>query len=371
MTKLRADKVERLLARAQREVDEGLLPGVQLALAVDGDVQLFESFGDATDETRFAAFSATKAFVAGAVWVLIGEGTVDPAQRVVEHIPEFGTNGKEVITVEQVMLHTSGFPHAPMPFTDGLTSESRTARFAEWRLSWEPGSAYEYHATSAHWVLAEIIERVTGQDHRDFLEQRVTRPAGIGRRVLGLSAGQQSNIAELVNVGEPPSKAEIKAVLGIDSLPITEVTPEALVAFNQPGVRAVGVPGGGGVMTAADLATYYQALLHNPDGMWDADVLRDATGNVRSMLPDRLLGVPASRSLGLVISGEDGKGNLRGFGKTGSPRMFGHGGAGGQIAWADPETGLSFAYMTNGLDQHTFRSARRTVALSSIAAECA
>jgi len=105
--------------------------------------------------------------------------------------------------------------------------------------------------------------------------------------------------------------------------------------------------------------------------MWDADVLRDATGNVRSMLPDRLLGVPASRSLGLIISGEDGKGNLRGFGKTGSPRMFGHGGAGGQIAWADPETGLSFAYMTNGLDQHTFRSARRTVALSSIAAECA
>lgn len=371
MTKLRGDRIEQLLARARREVDEGLLPGVQLALAVDGEVQLYESFGDASSDTRFAAFSATKAFVAGAVWVLIGEGSVDPAQRVTDHIPEFGTNGKEDITVEQVMLHTSGFPHAPMPFTDGLTSAGRTARFAEWRLNWEPGSAYEYHATSAHWVLAEIIERVSGQDYRDFVQQRVTKPAGIGRRVLGLSAGEQSNIAELVNVGDPPTPAEIKAVLGLDSLPVTEVTPEALVSFNQPGVRAVGVPGGGGFMTAADLATYYQALLLNPGDMWDADVLRDATGNVRSMLPDRMLGVAASRSLGLIISGEDGLGGLRGFGKTGSPRMFGHGGAGGQIAWADPETGLSFAYMTNGLDQHVFRSARRTVALSSIAAECA
>src|SRR5688500_13470185 len=123
MTKLRGDKVEQLLTRAQREVDEGLLPGVQVALAIDGNVEVFESFGDATPETRFAAFSSTKAFVAGAIWVLIGEGKIDVGKRVSDVIPEFGTNGKEDITIEQVMLHTSGFPHAPMPPLEGNTSD--------------------------------------------------------------------------------------------------------------------------------------------------------------------------------------------------------------------------------------------------------
>ena len=371
MTRLKQEKVEQLLTRARREVDEGLVPSCQVALAIDGEVEVFETFGNETNETRYVIFSSTKAFVAGAVWVLIGEGKVDVGKRVIDYIPEFGTNGKEDITVEQVMLHTSGFPHAPMPFTDGDTSEGRTRRFAEWRLNWEPGTSYEYHATSAHWVLAEIIERVTGQDYRDVVEERVTRPAGIGRRVLGLPPDEQDGVAPLVNVGEPATSEELMAVLGVSSLPVTEVTPEALISFNTPEVREVGVPGGGAVMTAADIATYYQALLLNPGGMFDGDVLRDATTNVRSMVPERLSGLPASRALGVVVAGDDGRGSLRGFGKTGSPRMFGHGGAGGQIAWADPDSGLSFGYTVNGLDQHVIRQARRGVALSSIAAECA
>lgn len=371
MTRLKQDTVDQLLTRAQREVNEGLVPSCQVALAIDGKVEVFETFGNETNETRYVIFSSTKAFVAGAVWILIGEGKVDIGKRVIDYIPEFGANGKEDITVEQVMLHTSGFPHAPMDFEAGATSEGRTRNFAKWRLNWDPGTSYEYHATSAHWVLAEIIERVTGEDYRDFVEQRVTRPAGIGRRVLGLRDDEQENIAPLVNVGEPPTKEELLVALGIESLPVTEVTPEALISFNDPRVRAVGVPGGGAIMTAADIATYYQALLLNPGNIWDADTLRDATGNVRSMVPDRLFGLPASRALGVVVAGEDGRGNLRGFGKTGSPRTFGHGGAGGQIAWADPDSGLSFGYTTNGLDQHTLRQARRGVALSSIAAECA
>jgi CubicO group peptidase (beta-lactamase class C family) len=58
------------------------------------------------------------------------------------------------------------------------------------------------------------------------------------------------------------------------------------------------------------------------------------------------------------------------MGKTVSPRAFGHNGAGGQIAWADPETGLSFCYLTNGLDQHELRQWRRTTGIASRAANC-
>src|SRR6476646_9137390 len=80
--------------------------------ARDGELVAFETFGDATNDTRYCIFSCTKPIVASAAWLLIGEGRLDPARRVAEYIPEFAANGKESVTVEQVMLHTSGFPNA-------------------------------------------------------------------------------------------------------------------------------------------------------------------------------------------------------------------------------------------------------------------
>jgi CubicO group peptidase (beta-lactamase class C family) len=123
-------------------------------------------------------------------------------------------------------------------------------------------------------------------------------------------------------------------------------------------------------MRARDLAMFYQALLHNPQGVWKPDVLADATGNVRSRVPDRWTGIPANRSLGLVLAGDDGHSNMRGMGRTLSPRAFGHNGAGGQIAWGDPDSGLSFGYCTNGLDQNVVREPRRTTAIASLAGVC-
>ena len=132
--------VQAVLERARREVDAGLLPSCQIALAIEGELEVFESFGDATDDTRYVVYSATKAFVAGAMWALIGDGLVDPSQPVVAYVPEFGSNGKDAVTVEHVMLHTAGFPQAPMAVLDGDTSAGRCAAFARWRLEWEAGS---------------------------------------------------------------------------------------------------------------------------------------------------------------------------------------------------------------------------------------
>jgi CubicO group peptidase (beta-lactamase class C family) len=303
------------------------------------------------------------------MWALIGDGLVDVDRRVVDCVPEFGTNGKDVITVEQVMLHTSGFPHAPLGPPQWATAEGRLAAFARWRLNWEPGSSYEYHPTSAHWVLAAIIDAVTGDDYRDVVAERVTTPAGLPR-VLGLDADQQGGIARLVTVGDPATAEEVKAAYGVESLPVTEVTPEALLAFNEPANIEVGVPGGGAVMRASDLALYYQALLHNPGEMWKPDVLADATSVVRNQIPERWSGIPANRSLGLWLAGDDGFSHIRSFGRTVSPGAFGHPGAGGQLAWADPATGLSLGYCTNGLDQHVVREPRRGTAISSLAAVC-
>src|SRR5262252_1293636 len=158
-------KLDDLFARARKEIDEGLLPSCQLAVAKDGRLVASATYGNAEASTRYVIFSATKALVASAVWILIAEGRIDPAATVASYIPEFASNGKDVVTVEQVMLHTSGFPNAPMHPSLWLDRAARVERFQSWRLNWEPGTRFEYHATSAHWVLAELIARASGVDH--------------------------------------------------------------------------------------------------------------------------------------------------------------------------------------------------------------
>jgi CubicO group peptidase (beta-lactamase class C family) len=362
--------VAKLADRTHREVDAGLLPSCQWALAYEGEIVAGETYGDATDSTRYSMFYSIKPFVASVVWQLIAEGLIDPAERVVTYFPEFGANGKDAITVEQVMLHTSGFPTAPLGPPRWADRAARQQVMAGWRLNWEPGTRYEYHPTSAHWVLAELIDRVTGGDYRDELERRVTGPLGLGR-VLGLPADQQQGIAELVPVGEEATAEELQAAFGMPELPGTEVTLPAMLAFNDPANREVGVPGGGGVIGARNLALFYQELLHNKQGLWPDDLLADVTGNVRNTMPDPLTRTPANRTLGLILAGDDGRSHFRGMGRTLSAKAFGHNGAGGQLAWGDPQTGLSFAYMTNGLDQHVVREPRRGTSIDSLAGLCA
>jgi CubicO group peptidase (beta-lactamase class C family) len=299
---------------------------------------------------------------------LLAEGAVSLDDRVADHVPEFGTNGKDVITVEQVLLHTSGFPRAPLGSPQWNTREGRLAAFSKWTLNWEPGTRYEYHATSAHWVLAELLARIDGCEHTQSIRRRVLEPLGLTKLALGVPPEQQADIARVVHTGSTPTPDEFEAVLGVRGIDVGEVTEEALEGFNRPDVISVGVPGGGGVATASDLALFYQALLRNPGGLWDPKWLSIATSEVRNTFPDPLTGVSANRSIGVVICGDDGKGPRRGFGHGTGPRTFGHDGAGGQLAWGDPDSGVSFAYVTNGLDRNVIRQWRRNIGINSRAA---
>jgi CubicO group peptidase (beta-lactamase class C family) len=338
-----------LLDAARADVDDGWLPSCQLAVARDGELIAFETFGAATAQTRYCIFSCTKPIVAAAVGLLIGDGYLDVTRPASEYVPELAAGDLAAVTVEQVMLHIGGFPNAPMPGLDGGDPERRRARFAEWRSEWEPGTRFEYHGGSAHWVLADLVERLSGTDFRDFVEQRVSKPLGLPR-LLGIPENAQGDIAPLVPVGGGTDKQALW--------------------LNQPAARALGVPSGGAIMRAADLALFYQALLHNPEGLWDAAVLDDATTNVRCVLPDNLLQVPVNRTLALVVAGDDGQHVMRygSFGQSNGPRSFGHAGVHGQVGWADPDTGLSFAYCTNGIDADVVKEAVRGLRLSDIAA---
>lgn len=369
---LKIDKVSELLARVQKEVKEGLLPSAQVALARNGKVGVFESYGSAKAESLTCIFSATKAITSAAAWILIQEGKLDENEIVADIVPEFGTNEKESITVQQLFTHTAGFPSAPFAPLDWVDKDKRYARFSKWRLNWEPGTRYEYHPSSSMWVIAELIERRSGQDYTAFVKEYVTGPLGLSNLIVGLSVEEGKRALDVEHSGDPLT-SEDYARMGIPEPPVTEVTEEALLNFNRDEIRAVGVPGGGGYANAHDLALFYQALLQGGlegNQLWSDSTL-NSVRNIRSGdLKDPLFRQLANRGLGIIISGDENR-NFRGFGKTNSPQAFGHNGAGGQIAWVDPESGLSLAYLTSGHDRNNVRQGKRGVAISSIAAECA
>ena len=125
-------------------------------------------------------------------------------------------------------------------------------------------------------------------------------------------------------------------------------------------------------MTAGDLALFYQALLaggraHGGAPVWQPETIAMAREIRSGDFTDPIFGKRANRALGLIVAGDKDR-TYRGFGHTGSALMFGHNGAGGQLAWGDPATGLSLGYCTNGMDRHPVRQARRSVAISSHAA---
>jgi CubicO group peptidase (beta-lactamase class C family) len=383
---LNPHKVQALMDRAEREIKEGLLPACQIAIARNGKIGAMRTFGravqggverPATDETLFVAMSATKAITSSAAWLLMQEGKFHPSDQIVKYVPEYGTNGKEPTTIEQLLIHTAGIPIAPGSPKDWGDHKRRLERFAQWRPDHVPGAQFAYHIHTNYWPIAEAIERISGQRVGDFVRERVAQPLGIPELQIGIPRALNDRVADLKWVGEPAKEEEyIKLGVKPPRAGLSTIDEGAILEFNDPDTRVIDFPAGGLMTTAGDLALFYQALLHDGrsyDGkqIWRSEMLAEARRIRSGDLIDPARGIVANRALGIVIAGGDGKANLRGFGRTNSAEAFGHPGFGGQLGWADPASGISFAYLTNGFDRHDLREGRRSVALCSLAGSCA
>jgi CubicO group peptidase (beta-lactamase class C family) len=348
----------------------------QVAVARAGRVAGFAAFGSARfggelraadRDSLFALFSVTKAFVSSAAWMLLEQGQLALGDRVADHIPEFGRNGKDAITVEQLLTHTAGFPSAMMPSRDWLSEERRLANLGDWKLEWEPGSRFTYHGSATMWVLAQLITQRTGQDYRDFIRTRIFEPLGLCDLFIGVPEEHHARIAEVVPVGEPLSEDQ-QAVSPVDAPTLSE---EMVTYINGKEPRSIGSPGGGGIGSAADVALFYQGVLASlagAEGLWEAATVADACTPRNPEFIDPMTKAPALRGLGLVIAGNEGR-IWRGFSPDNSARSIGHMGAGGQVAWADPVSGISFAFATNGAEQSPLRQGANGLRLSNIAAD--
>ena len=168
MTSIVQSRLDALVARCRREVDEGRLPGYQLAVGFDNEIVYAEAYGDAADHNRFHTYSAVKPTVSLTVLELAAEGLLDVDATVASVLPSFGENGKHAITLSQVLLHAGGFPTAPIG-AEAIDRQQRLERYASWHTTWEPGTRFEYHPSQAHWVLADMIEEVVGRPYADAL----------------------------------------------------------------------------------------------------------------------------------------------------------------------------------------------------------
>ena len=327
-------RLDIFLRRVRLEVDHGSLPSAQVAVARNGRLVAFETYGEATPEKRYILQSVGRTIVAGAVWKLIGDGLLDGAERVGDIVAEFATNGKEVVTVEQVLTHTAGFPFAPLGYPKMLERTKRLEAFSKWRLDWEPGSRLQFHLTGAAWVIAEVVERRTGLPFAEYLHAEIVEPLGLGL-LLPVPAEQYHDVLAVPVATDRVSDDQ-------------EVDPWGPWYLANAEVLAAGEPSHSIAGTAADVALFFQALLHS--GLWKDDVVEEATRIHVSTQPagERLYGgSDETANLGLfcmIAGGVGGSWTPR----TGSPRTFGNGGAPCQLAFMDPDTGTSFAFLTNG-----------------------
>lgn len=305
----------------QDQVDHGGLKGAALQVH-RGDEVFRQSFGTAELDSMFLLGSITKPFTAVAVMILVDEGELrlkDPASK---YVPEFSEGAKKDVTVEQLLIHTSGLPdqlqennalrarHAPL--TDFVRGTCSTP------LLFAPGTRYLYQSMGIL-LAAEIVERVSRMPLPKFLADRCFKPLGMHRTVLGLGGRKKSDMMPMQTEHAAPESG------GGD--------PDAKNwDWNSDYWRNLAAPWGGAHSTIGDLTLFLRSFLH-PDGR----VLRPETA--RLMIQNHTPGLQASRGIGFMVGPE-------GFGSARSPRTFGHSGSTGTLAWADPATDTSFVLLT-------------------------
>ncbi|MDO8390751.1 MAG: serine hydrolase domain-containing protein [Actinomycetota bacterium] len=363
MTVIDRSRLADLTDRIRLDLANGEITAAQVAVGLHGAVVVFEAFGTATTHDRFVVFSATKPLTAMALLPHFADGTLQLTAPVAAYLPEFGHHGKGDVTVLQLLTMQGGFPQAPIEPDRWGTSAGRRAQFAEWPLAWPAGTRTEYHPVAAHWVIAELLQALNGRNYLDVVNDRVFQPAGVGPLL-----GPEVSTAVTVRAHGtyPPDTADLVATFGRpDLVPISTIGPDALLTMNIRSVQTAGIPGGGAIARADEMALVYQQFLHNRGGALPDDWLADALSTVRNGSINVSDGVPANRTIAGYVSGHDGYHLHRWM--PPAPRAFGHTGAGGQLCWVDPASGLSFSFLNDTLHQDPRVEFRRAAALNHLA----
>ncbi len=296
-------------------------------------------------DTLTGVFSSTKGAAYLAVALLIQAGELELDREVTAYWPEFGAEGKGAVTVRDLLSHRAGAIGTDRGFTVEELSDDRVVaeRVAAHHPYWRPGCGFGYHALTIGALAGEVLRRITGRTMQQFYEEEIRAPHGIDF-YMGLGEELEHRVAEVLPARLTPeerreAEASASAPDSLGGIAGNEHRPEQppLAELpNQRCVRAGGPASVGGVGSARGLARLYAAAISGTGGR--GPLLRPETA--------ALVARPHSVGHDMVL------GNHRCFGlgfMTGLPFLgagsFGHDGAGGSMAFADPRTGLAFGYV--------------------------
>jgi CubicO group peptidase (beta-lactamase class C family) len=314
--------------------------------------------GDAPydDSTLQVVFSTTKGIAAIAVAMCVDRGLIDYGSKVSAYWPEFAAKGKGDATVAQLLSHQCGLfsVQGEITLAEALDWDTITARLADTEPEWPIGSTHGYHALTYGWLAGELVRRVDPQHRRigRFVAEEIAGPLGI-EMFIGLPEHLEPRVAPLIgaplsseSVTDPVMKAMLEQFLGPTSRGGRALFLNGAFAgdamFNRRDVHAAEVPGANGISNAAALARMYAATLQPIDGVQlFSDKVRDLARQTVTPdgEPDACLIMPTTFGMGFMTHGM--------FTPYAGPGSYGHPGAGGSVAFAQPERQLAVGYAMN------------------------
>ncbi len=357
---------------------------------VDGEVVVDLWAGEAQPgepwraDTTAVIMSATKGYAALCAQILVDRGLLDLDAPVATYWPEFAQNGKERVLVRHVLGHTAG-----VLGYDGATDVTRldgtgwdsyeaiSAGLAASAPEWEPGTRHGYHALSVGWLLAEIVQRVSGRSLGQFFRDEVGDPLGL-ECWIGTPPEQMPRVARvhrtytahlpgflrrmnaiMTEQARDPTTLLGRAFLGTGTSSAVEAVD---VIFNSPTMLAAEFPAGGGTCNARALARTW-AMMCN-DGELDgvrvlsSDVVRAWSAVVQNEADELMVDLPVPRFASAITRattprtiGYLGNNALPGVGNRfgPNPAAYGAEGMGGQEGFCDRESGIAVGFVRSDL----------------------
>ena len=292
-------------------------------------------------DTLFYAASTAKGIASSVAHVLVQRGELGYDKRAADVWPEFGSHGKDKVTLRHVLLHTAGLPGLPPGTTvDDLCDWDRMcAVLAAQRPWWEPGTRFGYHAKTFGFLLGEIIRRATGRTMSAHLRELMAGPLGIEDEVhFGVPHRLLPRVARQVTPGGPGPADPEPGSPQAQAMP-PGVRPDADYA-NRTDVLAADIPSEG-TMTARGAARLYSALLGHVNGVTLVSPQRlAAMAAVAFTGMDEVMGFDVEWAFGYSPGRIGGVPSRRGS-------AFGMVGMNGSAAYADIDSVVAVAVMRN------------------------
>lgn len=337
-----AERLDRAAQMLESRVKE--FPGGAAAILVArrGKIVLHKGFGKlapGTDspavqpDSIFLLASITKPVTAAALMLLVDRGLVSLGDPVSQYLPEFTGEGRAKVRVRDLLSHTSGLPDMLPENTELRRAHAPLSKFVtqsyKTPLLYTPQEDFRYQSMGIL-LAGEIVERITRMRLRDFEQKEIFGPLGMKNSALGMKQGWK--ISDTVAIYEPPggNRKDSERFGG-----------------NSAYWRDMGHPWGGMHSTTGDLAILLQTFLNG--GRHGKKVWMSPAG-VAAMTTDQNVSIRKPWGLGWALAHSTVwiyAGDLV------SPKTFGHAGASGTVAWADPDRQLLCVVLTNlsiGLD---------------------